>query len=230
MPITVRCPACRKMADVSRAAIGQAAQCRDCKTIFPVPIGTGTLTVEWGVPLVGTKLPLAPPDEIRIGRADDNQLVLPGAKVSRHHTTVLWKDGEWIARDENSGNGTFVNGMKIREARLENHAGLGIGDFLIRVSVAYEPAQSNDTVATAHPPGAARQPAIPSADARQQTVVGLPAVPKTGEPPLPSALPDHSPPRRDGPGKGAAGFIRALIWLGALVLTGVVLYLLFRGR
>lgn len=230
MPITVRCPSCRKTADVSRAAIGQAAQCRECKTVFPVPVGSGTLTVEWGVPLVGTKLPLCPPDEIRIGRADDNQLVLPGAKVSRHHATVVWKDGEWIARDEDSGNGTFVNGMKIREARLENHAGLGIGDFLIRISVAYEAAQANDTVASSNPSGAARQPTIASADARQQTVVGLPAVPKTGEPPLPSALPNRAPPKHEGPGKGAAGFIRALIWLGGIVLAGVVVYLLVRGR
>ena len=230
MPITVRCPSCKKTADVSRAAIGQAAQCRECKTIFPVPLGSGTLTVEWGVPLVGTKLPLSPPGEIRIGRADDNQLVLPGAKVSRHHATVLWKDGEWIARDENSGNGTFVNGMKIREARLDNHAGLGIGDFLIRVSVAYESAQSNDTVATPKPPGSARQPAIPAADARQQTVVGLPAVARNGEPALPSSSPNHAGPKREGPGKGATGFIRVLIWIAAVVLAGVVVYMLLRSR
>jgi len=230
MPITVRCPNCRKTADVSRAAVGQAAQCRDCKSVFPVPVGSGTLTVEWGVPLVGTRLPLSPPGEIRIGRADDNQLVLPGAKVSRHHATVLWKDGEWIARDEKSGNGTFVNGMKIQEARLDNHAGLGIGDFLIRVSVAYEPAQVGDTAAPPTPHNAARQPAIPPADARQQTVVGLPAVAKAGEPPLPPAAPPRAPAAHRGPGSGAAGFIRALIWLGAVVLAGVVLYLLVRGR
>lgn len=230
MPITVRCPKCRKTADVSRAAIGQAAQCRDCKTVFPVPIGSGTLAVEWGVPLVGKKLPLSPPDEIRIGRADDNQLVLPGAKVSRHHATVLWKNNEWIVRDENSGNGTFVNGMKIREVRLENHAGLGIGDFLIRVSVAYEAARADDTVATAQSAGAGRQPEIAAADAQQRTVVGLPAILKSGEPPLPSALPAHSPPKREGPGKGAASFVRALIWFGAVVLACVVIYLLVRGR
>src|SRR5262249_1515696 len=118
MPILVRCPACKTTAEVSRAAIGVSAQCKQSKNVFPVPPGSGHLLVEWGVPLVGTRVPLSPPHELRIGRADENELVLPGAKVSRHHAKIIWRDDEWIIQDLESGNGTFVNGKQVRETRL----------------------------------------------------------------------------------------------------------------
>ncbi len=240
MPILVRCPSCRKPAEVSRGAVGMNVQCRACKGVFPVPLGSGHLTIEWGLPLVGTQVALVPPNEIKIGRGDDNDLVLPGAKVSRHHTRIFWRDDEWIVQDLGSGNGTFINGAKIRETRLENHVGLAIGDFLIRVTVAYTALPGHDTAtpAAGPPPGTAQPPMVHDADARASTVVGVaasannnaarppaPRAPIVAVPPRPPQAPHHPPPRT--PSKAADKWLRGLIAFVAVVLAGVVLYMLF---
>lgn len=52
---------------------------------------------------------------IRIGRNPDNDLVLPLDMVSRYHA-VVWYDspsGRYLIRDENSTNGTWVNGIPV---------------------------------------------------------------------------------------------------------------------
>lgn len=205
-----------------------------------MPLGSGHLTVEWGLPLVGTQVALIPPNEIKIGRGDDNDLVLPGAKVSRHHTRIFWRDDEWIVQDLGSGNGTFINGAKIRETRLDNHVGLAIGDFLIRVTVAYTALPGHDTAIPTGgpPPGTAQPPMVHDADARASTVVGVaasansgagkappPRAPTAAVPPRAPHAAHHPPPRT--PSKSADKWLRRIIALVALILAGVVLYVLF---
>lgn len=230
MPILVRCPACRKNAEVSRAAIGLQVKCRDCQHVFDVPPGTGYLTVEWGHPKVGERVALTPPQPVTIGRADENDLVLPGARVSRHHTRIVWQDGAWLAQDLDSGNGTFVNGMRIRSVALEHNAGLGIGDFLIRVTIPTARAPGHDTtVVLGHEPGAAAHPAVVhDADARERTVVGAAALP-----PEPGATSERLPPSgahtaaRPAPrGPTSSRWITALIAVAAVLLAVIVLILI----
>ena len=50
-----------------------------------------------------------------IGRADDNQVRLKSGDVSRRHAMVSVASGQYLLRDLQSQNGTFVNGQRVAE-------------------------------------------------------------------------------------------------------------------
>jgi pilus assembly protein CpaF len=50
---------------------------------------------------------------IFIGRAQENDLILPVPSVSKRHARLLIKDGRYVLMDLGSTNGTFVNGRQI---------------------------------------------------------------------------------------------------------------------
>jgi pSer/pThr/pTyr-binding forkhead associated (FHA) protein len=54
---------------------------------------------------------------IRIGRADDNDVVIRQMTVSRVHAELLWRDGHWVLINR-SQNGTLVAGMRTEEITL----------------------------------------------------------------------------------------------------------------
>jgi adenylate cyclase len=54
--------------------------------------------------------------ELRLGRSDDNDLVLTADEVSRHHATVTLINGKCRVRDLKSLNGTYVHRQRITEA------------------------------------------------------------------------------------------------------------------
>ena len=51
--------------------------------------------------------------EVSIGRLDDNELCLPKNNVSKHHARLLYKDQRYVIVDQQSTNGTYVNGRRI---------------------------------------------------------------------------------------------------------------------
>lgn len=55
---------------------------------------------------------------IKIGRHPDCDLIIPTPGASRQHAEVRFQDGAWVIEDLNSGNGTYVNGVRIRSHRL----------------------------------------------------------------------------------------------------------------
>ncbi|MEB2312954.1 MAG: sigma 54-interacting transcriptional regulator [Sorangiineae bacterium] len=67
-------------------------------------------------------------DRVRIGKAPDNDLVLPDDTVSRHHCELERHAGGIRVRDLDSTNQTRVGDTAIREATLEPGARLVIGD------------------------------------------------------------------------------------------------------
>src|SRR6266849_5064478 len=52
--------------------------------------------------------------EIRVGRANDNDVRLEDSSVSRYHAFVRRVDGRYLLSDLGSRNGTFVNGKQVR--------------------------------------------------------------------------------------------------------------------
>ncbi len=60
--------------------------------------------------------------EIKIGRevVGDNVIPIPSSykKVSRFHATLYWRDGVVTLQDNESSNGTFVNGRRIAKTKL----------------------------------------------------------------------------------------------------------------
>ncbi|MDD7966866.1 ATP-binding cassette domain-containing protein [Actinomycetospora lemnae] len=90
-------------------------------------------------PPAGTPGPAAPPasgGRIRIGRADDNDVVVGDLLVSRHHAELL-PDGRggWELVDLGSPNGTYVDGRRIRRVPLRPGMLVGIGHALFHLDV-----------------------------------------------------------------------------------------------
>ncbi|MPZ14490.1 MAG: FHA domain-containing protein [Chloroflexi bacterium] len=80
---------------------------------------------------LGQAIPLEP--VTRLGRSDENTVVLDDDFVSSQHAMVVLKDGRWWVRDEGSTNGTLVNGSRIRgEAPLEAGDELQLGQIRLR--------------------------------------------------------------------------------------------------
>ncbi|SCG68314.1 FHA domain-containing protein [Micromonospora halophytica] len=65
-------------------------------------------------------VPLAA-DALTIGRAPGNELTVDSKLVSRLHALVERFPSGWTIRDLGSTNGTTVNGLPVREARLLRH-------------------------------------------------------------------------------------------------------------
>ncbi|MCU1617292.1 MAG: transporter ATP-binding/permease protein [Frankiales bacterium] len=75
------------------------------------------------------------PGDLRIGRADDNDLVLADVQVSRHHAQLRrLADGGYTIVDLGSSNGTYVNGSRIQSHPLGDSDIVGIGRSTFRLS------------------------------------------------------------------------------------------------
>lgn len=66
--------------------------------------------------------------QIRIGRSPDNDLVFASHLVSRHHAVVEWSGKSYRLRDLDSNNGTYVNGVEVRTADLNDGDEIWVGD------------------------------------------------------------------------------------------------------
>jgi ABC-type multidrug transport system ATPase subunit/pSer/pThr/pTyr-binding forkhead associated (FHA) protein len=79
-------------------------------------------------------LPL-PTSRMRIGRTDDNDLVLSDLSVSKHHAELRkTSDGKYQIADLGSHNGTFVNGQRVTSATLSEKDIVGIGHATFRLT------------------------------------------------------------------------------------------------
>jgi ABC-type multidrug transport system ATPase subunit len=73
--------------------------------------------------------PSAPPEgAITIGRAVDNDIVIPDVLASRHHATLVPTAEGIEIQDASSINGTFVNGSRVKEAVLNQGDTVTIGN------------------------------------------------------------------------------------------------------
>jgi len=71
-----------------------------------------------------------------IGREADNSLSIPEAAVSRYHARAEQRPDGWTVIDCGSTNGTLVNGVRVTEARLDDHDVVRVGDTLFRYAAA----------------------------------------------------------------------------------------------
>lgn len=78
-------------------------------------------------------------DRFSIGRGGHCDIVLNDANVSREHALLVrTDDGQWLLRDLDSTNGTFVNGEEISEAYLPPNADLTFGEESTRFLSSHE--------------------------------------------------------------------------------------------
>lgn len=69
------------------------------------------------------------PGAVKIGRATDNDIVVPDVLASRHHATLLPTAGGTEIVDNRSINGTFVNGARVESALLREGDTVTIGNI-----------------------------------------------------------------------------------------------------
>lgn len=81
----------------------------------------------------GQAIPLEP--VTRMGRSEENTLVLDDEFVSTAHAMLSHREGRWWLRDEGSTNGTLVNGRRIDgETPLREGDELQIGRVRLRLA------------------------------------------------------------------------------------------------
>lgn len=96
-----------------------------------LPMQVGETGVARLVVFTGDKtweVSLEPVDHITIGRADDNQVTLQQAKVSRRHADLARVGDTFVLRDLGSTNGTWLRGQRIAEVTLRDGDTFRIGD------------------------------------------------------------------------------------------------------
>lgn len=78
-------------------------------------------------PTGGAEFPLHGP--LRIGRGEENDITIASRFVSTRHARVFSQDGQWLAEDLGSTNGTLLNGTPLTSPRtLESGDHLIVGD------------------------------------------------------------------------------------------------------
>ena len=84
----------------------------------------------------GGEYPLPSEKEIVIGRGGELDIVLVEDMVSRKHAKITTQQGKIVIQDLGSTNGTFVNGEKIKRARLKEGDRVLIGTSILKLIAA----------------------------------------------------------------------------------------------
>jgi transcriptional regulator with PAS, ATPase and Fis domain len=97
-----------------------------------------------GGPDAGAALDVAG-QPVRVGTADDNDLVLIDDAVSRHHCELEPVDGGMRVRDMGSTNGVFVGGVRVYDALVPLDARVRVGDTELTLAPSGETVQREQT-------------------------------------------------------------------------------------
>jgi len=95
-----------------------------------------------------------PEGTFTIGRAEDRDLIIASTRVSRHHCQITNDAARVTLRDNDSGNGTLVNGQRVTEKKLQpgDHVTVGPLTFLVEIGgVKEKPAAQAAPAAPAEP-------------------------------------------------------------------------------
>ena len=124
-------------------------------------------------------IPLTQPS-FRIGKRQGNDLVLNLVSISREHCEVVASDGQWLLRDLNSRNGTYMNGQRIEgDVPLTDGAQIQLGEFVLVFKADEAPAAASIEQPATPPVGQASPPVprpsaeVEPADGRRYTPVEL---------------------------------------------------------
>jgi ABC-type multidrug transport system ATPase subunit/pSer/pThr/pTyr-binding forkhead associated (FHA) protein len=126
---------------------GPVLSCKVAYTPGPDATAVHSATALWTP--AGMRAPTGitrlPAKVLRIGRSDDNDVVVPDLRVSRHHAELRKSPGgAYEITDLDSHNGTFVNGQRMESSVLTEADVIGVGPATFRL-VGDELQQFDDT-------------------------------------------------------------------------------------
>ena len=87
----------------------------------------------------GARFELLPAEENMLGRDWECKIVLNDPQCSRMHACVTRGEDGWWIRDNNTSNGTFVNGQTINEARLVDGSEVRVGNSVFSFTEKLKP-------------------------------------------------------------------------------------------
>ncbi len=85
-----------------------------------LPVERSARLVRLDGPEAGASVPLNKP-EVTIGRAQENDIVVPDEEVSAAQATIENNGDKFLIKDKQDSTGTFVDGVPVRTRELENH-------------------------------------------------------------------------------------------------------------
>lgn len=156
-----------------------------------------------------------------VGRAENNDIVLPGGSSSNHHAVLKQTDsGDFSITDLDSTNHTRVNNTVVQSSILRNGDSVMFGDIRGTYESEFAPAPLDDQATQIYetrPP--ASQPQAPPPP--QRAAAPAPAGPVPGRQPFPVA--------RAAPPPGGSGMYTATDGCFALVLFAFIAAFAFLG-
>jgi pSer/pThr/pTyr-binding forkhead associated (FHA) protein len=69
--------------------------------------------------------------ETKVGISEECDIPIEGNYISRHHCTICGAGYNWMVIDEDSTNGTFINGNKITQYHLRDGDILQVGKVML---------------------------------------------------------------------------------------------------
>jgi len=76
---------------------------------------------------------------IKLGRSNDNQIVVQDSHASRHHATIFVQAGRYYIQDEGSMNGTWLNAKRItgpQPLQVGDRVRIGTTEFVVQLGAA----------------------------------------------------------------------------------------------
>jgi len=108
-----------------------------------------------------------PNSVIRIGRANDNDVVLYSAVVSRHHLEIRPRGKDWALINLGS-NGTFINGKKINKVLVKHGMVIRLASSGPKIKITLDDSVDSPTSKDSQQP---KRRVISSKDISKETVM-----------------------------------------------------------
>lgn len=163
-----------------------------------------------------------PAEKSRIGRAEDNDIVIPDGSVSSYHGEITLTDSGIHFHDRGSTNGTHVNGERVEEADIPWGGDFKLGNCpTVLVGDGVEPEAAEEAVEEA--PAAEETyeaPEVPAAMASGPAAV----ISGLGSTPCPSSMRRGFGPKTKA--KDSAGSMVMLLGVVALITCAAAAFMI----
>ncbi len=128
--------------------------------------GEQYISVQWAELASGAQREITAKPPISIGRQRDNQVVLSTTRASRHHAILTLEGGQIIVTDQETRNGTLLNGRRIQRAVMQPNDTLEISGYRLTAKAVEVSASGAQRLAaikpSAAPSSAAWEPPRPT--------------------------------------------------------------------
>ncbi len=163
-----------------------------------------------------------PAGSSRIGRAEDNDIVVPDGSVSSYHGEITLTDSGIHIHDRGSTNGTHVNGQRVEEADIPWGGAFMLGNCKSMLIGDGGDAEVSEEVPEEAPESAPMEEAVetPSYSAPATVITGL------GATPCPSSMRRGFGPKVKA--KDSAGSIVMLLGVVALLVCGAAAFMIMQ--